>query len=75
MNYRFGFTKEIKGNEAEKSWGLDELQICQKITKKKKKKKKTRSPYSESLTRFTIMHKKSSKLFLLLTFEILLQMH
>ena len=24
-NYRFGFTKEIKGNEAEKSWGLAKL--------------------------------------------------
>ena len=24
-NYRFGFTKEIKGNEAEKSWGLIKL--------------------------------------------------
>ena len=26
-NYGFEFTKEIKGNEAKKSWGLDELQI------------------------------------------------
>ena len=26
-NYGFGFTKEIKRIEAEKSWGLDKLQI------------------------------------------------
>ena len=53
--YGFGFDKEIKGFGAEKSWGLNEVWICQRRKKKKKKKKKPFSPYSESLTRFTII--------------------
>ena len=39
-NYGFEFTKKIKEIEAEKSWGLDKLWICQKKQNKKTKENK-----------------------------------
>ena len=35
-NYEFGFTKETKRIEAEKSWGLDALQICYEFEAEKR---------------------------------------
>ena len=43
--YGFGFNKEIKGFGVEKSWGLNEVWICQWRKKRNRRKEKKLSPH------------------------------